>query len=67
MSRIGSILGVLVFPNMVKAWGTNSAMWLFCAVGFAGLVICIALAPETLNRTLEELNPESPEGATSRA
>ena len=61
MSRFGSILGVLVFPNVVKAWGQNSAIWIFAAVGAVGTIICIALAPETKNRTLEELNPEQGE------
>ena len=63
VSRFGSILGVLVFPNVVKAWGQNSAIWIFAAVGALGTIICIALAPETKNRTLEELNPEPGEPA----
>lgn len=55
VSRIGSILGVLVFPAMVQAWGMNNATWLFAGVAFIGLVGSIALAPETKGRTLEEL------------
>lgn len=57
VSRVGSILGVLVFPNVVAIWGANAALWFFVAIGLAGLVICIALAPETLHRSLEELDP----------
>lgn len=56
VSRIGSILGVVAFPNMVAAWGNNTALWVFAAVGLAGLLICIFMAPETKGRTLEEIN-----------
>ncbi|MDN4610139.1 MFS transporter [Arthrobacter burdickii] len=59
VSRIGSILGVLVFPNFVAAWGNNAALWFFAAVGLCGLVICLTLAPETKNKSLEEINIES--------
>ena len=63
VSRIGSILGVLVFPNFVALWGANAALWFFAVIGLAGLVICIALAPETLHRSLEELDPTSVKAA----
>lgn len=59
VSRIGSILGVLVFPNFVAAWGNNAALWFFAGIGLTGLVICLALAPETKNKSLEEINIES--------
>ncbi|WP_426937124.1 MFS transporter [Brevibacterium sp. LE-L] len=58
VSRIGSILGVLAFPNLVAAWGNNAALWVFAAVGAAGLLICVFMAPETKNRSLEEINFE---------
>lgn len=58
VSRIGSILGVVAFPNMVAAWGNNAALWVFAAVGLAGLLICLFMAPETKNRGLEEINAE---------
>ncbi|WP_209323787.1 MFS transporter [Brevibacterium renqingii] len=58
VSRIGSILGVLAFPNLVAAWGNNAALWVFAAVGAAGLLICVFMAPETKNRSLEEINLE---------
>ena len=60
VSRIGSILGVLAFPNLVAAWGNNAALWVFAAVGAAGLLICLFMAPETKNRSLEEINFEEP-------
>jgi putative MFS transporter len=59
VSRIGSILGVLVFPNFVAAWGSNAALWFFATVGLCGLVICVVLAPETKNKSLEEINAGS--------
>ncbi|GLY90197.1 MFS transporter [Actinoallomurus iriomotensis] len=54
VSRLGAILGVLVFPDMVAAWGVSGALWLFVAAGLLGLVITVLLAPETKNRSLEQ-------------
>ncbi|MFT3889346.1 MAG: MFS transporter [Arachnia sp.] len=55
VSRIGSILGVLVFPILVTSWGMNNATWLFAVVGIIGLITSIFLAPETKGRSMEEL------------
>lgn len=54
VSRVGSILGVLVFPTMVSGLGFGGALWLFASVALFGLVVTILLAPETKNKTLEE-------------
>lgn len=59
VSRIGSILGVLVFPNFVALWGSNVALWFFAAVGAAGLIICVTMAPETRQQSLEQINAET--------
>lgn len=56
VSRIGSILGVLVFPNFVAWWGNNVALWFFATIGLIGLIISISLAPETKGINLEEIN-----------
>jgi putative MFS transporter len=45
---------VLVFPDMVDAWGVSGALWLFVAAGLLGLVTTVLLAPETKNRSLEQ-------------
>ncbi len=66
VSRIGSILGVLVFPIMVKAWGMNNATWLFAGVALIGLIASIILAPETKGRTLEELEELADNGWRGR-
>lgn len=58
VSRIGSILGVLVFPNLVAAWGNSAALGVFALVGLTGLIITISLAPETKGQKLEEINAE---------
>ncbi|CAN1494229.1 ProP Permeases of the major facilitator superfamily [Mycobacteriaceae bacterium] len=58
VSRIGSLLGVLVFPGMIAAWGQQVALGFFFAVAVLALVICLILAPETNGRTLEELSRE---------
>lgn len=55
VSRIGSILGVLVFPVLVGAWGMANATWLFAVVAIIGMLTAVALAPETKGRSLEEL------------
>lgn len=56
VSRIGSILGVLVFPNFVAIWGNATALWFFAVIAGAGLVICLVLAPETKGKSLETIN-----------
>ncbi|WP_051343902.1 MFS transporter [Alicyclobacillus herbarius] len=56
VSRGGSILGVVVFPNLVATWGVNKALWLFVAAGLIGLLLSIWLAPETKGRSLEDIN-----------
>lgn len=56
VSRVGGILGIVLFPDLVKAWGISHALWLFVACGAAGTVICLLLAPETKGETLEQLN-----------
>lgn len=60
VSRVGAILGVLVFPNLVDAWGVDSALWLFVGAGLLGLVVTVAMAPETKNRTLEQTTGTRP-------
>ncbi len=55
VSRIGSILGVLVFPILVASWGMQTATWLFVGVCVIGLIGSLALAPETRGRSLDEL------------
>lgn len=57
VSRIGSILGVLVFPNLVAAWGNSVALGVFAVVALTGLIITVTLAPETKGMSLEEINP----------
>jgi putative MFS transporter len=58
VSRVGAILSILVFPGLVVAWGLQGALWLFTAAGILGLVVCLALAPETRGRVLEEISGE---------
>ena len=55
VSRIGSFLGVLVFPILVTSWGMQAATWLFVIICLIGLGTSILLAPETRGRNLDEL------------
>lgn len=56
VSRVGAILSILVFPGLVHSWGLQKALWLFVAASFAGLVICLLLAPETKRQNLDDLS-----------
>src|SRR5699024_10735024 len=58
ISRIGSILGVLVFPNFVALWGNRVALSFFTVVALTGLIITFLLAPETKGQKLEEIKQE---------
>ena len=58
VSRIGSILGVLVFPGMIAAWGQQVALGFFFAVAVVALAICVVMAPETKGQSLELLAGE---------
>ncbi len=55
-SRIGSILGVLVFPLLVDRWGMNNATWLFAGVAIVGIIVSYLLAPETKGRSIAEVD-----------
>jgi putative MFS transporter len=58
-SRLGSILGIFVFPNLVATWGNSIALWFFAVISLIGLAISAVLAPETKGKNLEELNNDS--------
>ena len=55
VSRVGAIVGTLLLPSLVKAWGLTTVLWVFVVAGGTGLVIALTLAPDTKGRTLEEL------------
>ena len=59
VSRVGAILGILIFPSLVKAWGLSQALWLFVAAGLLGLVVSVLLAPETKDLNLEAISGEA--------
>lgn len=55
VSRVGAILGIVVFPDLAKVWGIGPALWLFAAAALLGLLLSIWLAPETKGVRLEEI------------
>jgi MFS transporter, putative metabolite transport protein len=65
VSRVGAILGVVTFPELVKTWGNGPSLWLFSAASMVGLVVSIWLAPETKHQSLEELNEHMESRASS--
>lgn len=66
MSRIGAILGVVVFPVMVDAMGFAKATFLFAGTALFGLVMSLWLAPETKGKSLEELEAAAERGFKPR-
>ncbi|WP_069160292.1 MFS transporter [Nocardia altamirensis] len=69
VSRIGAIIGTLLLPTLIKAWGLHNVLWIFVAAGATGLLIAYTLAPETKGKTLEELTerPLNAKGTTENA
>lgn len=59
VSRVGAVLGVFVFPNLIDAWGFQHALWLFVTVGAIAVLLSVFLAPETKGRVLEETSGET--------
>ena len=55
VSRIGAILSIVVFPSLVKSLGLQHALWLFAGAGLFGFLVSLIMAPETKNRSLEEI------------
>lgn len=52
ISRFGAVLGTYLFPWGMQSFGIGATMLVGAAVTFGGLIVCIALAPETTNKSL---------------
>ncbi len=56
ISRIGAVLSLTSFPTIVALYGLGTGLLFFAIVGgVLGLIVTIALAPETKQKSLEEL------------
>ncbi|MCL5789893.1 MAG: MFS transporter [Candidatus Thermoplasmatota archaeon] len=55
ISRIGAILGLTTFPTIVSLYGLGYGLLFFSVAGLIGMILTVFLAPETKNKTLEEL------------
>ncbi len=55
ISRIGAILGLTTFPTIVTLYGLGYGLLFFAIAGLIGMMLTIFLAPETKNKSLEEL------------
>lgn len=66
-SRIGAILGVFVFPDLVEKWGLQHSLWMFVVVGAIAVVLSLFMAPETKGRILEDISvtPQEPARSTT--
>lgn len=54
ISRIGAFLGTFALPILLEKMGVGPTMLVMAAVTILGLILCIALAPETKGLTLAE-------------
>jgi len=54
ISRIGACLGIFALPHWLATLGIGTTMLIMTGVTFAGLVICIFMAPETRGLTLSQ-------------
>ncbi len=55
ISRIGAILGLTSFPTIVALYGLGYGLLFFALAGLAGMLLTIFMAPETKQKSLEEL------------
>lgn len=56
VSRIGAIMGIVLFP----LFPVFRSLYVFAFLSLAGLIISILLAPETRERSLESISTENP-------
>lgn len=54
MSRVGAFFGTYLFPIGLQDLGIGPTMIIGAIVTFAGLLVCIFMAEETKNQTLNE-------------
>lgn len=54
ISRIGACIGTFALPTWLATHGLVPTMWIMTGVTAVGLVVCIALAPETKGLNLSE-------------
>jgi MFS transporter, putative metabolite transport protein len=54
ISRVGACLGTFALPHWLATLGIGATMLIMTAVTFAGLIICLIMAPETKGLTLSQ-------------
>lgn len=54
-SRIGSAVGTFLLPVLLTAWGISATLLILTAILVIGLVVSLAMAPETANAALEDV------------
>jgi MFS transporter, PHS family, inorganic phosphate transporter len=60
MGKMGAFAGAYLFPDMLaSSWGIRGAMIVAGIVSVAGLLLTVALLPETKGKSLEELSAEA--------
>lgn len=57
LSRIGSAVGTFLLPVTLGAWGITTTLLALTAVLVVGMVVSIAIAPETAHRSLDDEEP----------
>jgi MFS transporter, putative metabolite transport protein len=62
ISRIGATMGTFALPHWLDSYGIGTTMLIMTGVTFIGLLICIALAPETRGLTLTQASSVATSG-----
>jgi MFS family permease len=63
MGKLGAFAGVFLFPLMMNSGGLSRAEVAAGIVSAVGILVTVAMLPETKGKTLEELNDEAQTGA----
>jgi MFS transporter, PHS family, inorganic phosphate transporter len=65
--KLGGFLGVFLFPIFMAWHGLLAAEGAAAIVSVLGAIVTLTMLPETKGKSLEELSPETPAGASAAA
>jgi hypothetical protein len=59
LGKMGGFAATYLFTTMLAAWGIRGVEGVAAGVAFIGLIVTMALLPETKGKSLEELTDEA--------